>query len=480
MGKKKINSEAKMRKPVGELHHYLLGWFDLAKRSMPWRETRDPYAIWLSETMLQQTQVETVKPYYHRFLAAFPTVADLAAADLQDVLRLWAGLGYYRRARHLHLAAQRMVEVHGGRVPETVEALLSLPGIGRYTAGAVGSIAFGLGVPVVDGNVMRVLSRLTGFEGDIADPKNAGFFWRVAEEVILGAAEDHAPPLAAGSPPFAAAEVGGNGPRYGDINQAMMELGATVCVPPPGRPACLLCPVRGFCRAYAEGRQMELPVKRKKGKVAVVRGAALVITRNSNDEIRMTKRGKKSEAGETGAMEVLVMQRPRGVVWEEMWEFPVVEEGGKAETGQREADDGHIYSRHELRLDTSIKNGHGLETKDGKRRGRGNAKGEEVGLAWWVEGVLGVAVTRVAACGEVVHTLTHRRMAFRVVRAETQNAKRKTQNGGGDGVVLPVGVGMGGERYVAWRWVAWPLAEKGEVPMGRVVGKVAERALGGV
>jgi adenine-specific DNA glycosylase len=501
MGKKTINSEPKMRKPVGELHHYLLGWYDLAKRSMPWRETRDPYAIWLSETMLQQTQVETVKPYYHKFLQAFPTVADLAAADLQEVLKLWAGLGYYRRARHLHLAAQRMVELHDGRVPETLELLLSLPGIGRYTAGAVGSIAFGLAVPVVDGNVMRVLSRLTGFDGDIADPKNAAFFWKVAGEVLSGAADDHAPPLAAGSPPRAAAKREEIEPRYGDINQAMMELGATVCTPPPSRPACLLCPVQAFCRAYAEGRQMELPVKRKKGAVPVVRGVALVVVR----------RGKLEDG--SWKEEVLVMQRPRGVVWEEMWEFPVVEEGGNAELGMRNAEGeeqggGKYYnnSRHELRLDTSIKNGHGLKKKGMEGRGREdekhetrNADGEEdrggEGLARWVEGMLGVAVTRVVACGEVVHTLTHRRMEFRVVKGEVvgegiealrhkgtkgggKNAKLETRNSKlkEDGVILPVGVGMGGERYVAWRWVRWPLGERSEVPMGRVVGKVAETA----
>lgn len=172
--------------PLAGLHHKLLGWFDLAKRAMPWRETKDPYAIWLSETMLQQTQVETVKPYYRKFLERFPTVADLARADLQEVLAMWAGLGYYRRAKHLHLAAREMVEKHGGRVPATFEGLVSLPGVGRYTAGAVGSIAFGLPVAVVDGNVMRVISRLTGFGGDIGDPKNAGVFWGVMEGVLEG------------------------------------------------------------------------------------------------------------------------------------------------------------------------------------------------------------------------------------------------------------------------------------------------------
>ncbi len=212
--------------PLAGLHHKLLGWYDLAKREMPWRETRDPYAIWLSETMLQQTQVETVKPYYRKFLERFPTVADLARAELEEVMSLWAGLGYYRRAKHLHLAAREMVERHGGRVPATFEGLVSLPGVGRYTAGAVGSIAFGLPVAVVDGNVMRVISRLTGFDGDIGDPKNAGFFWGVMEGILAGMREG------------VRGELGGE-----DI-------------------------LSGVCG----GRQGVLPVKKRKGKTPGLRG----------------------------------------------------------------------------------------------------------------------------------------------------------------------------------------------------------------
>ncbi len=235
-----------------------------------------------------------------------------------------------------------------------------------------------------------------------------------------------------------------------------MELGATVCVPPPGVPACGICPVREFCVAFAEGRQGELPVKRRRGEVGVVRGMALVVTRNSNDESRMTKRGKSGVV-----REVLVMQRPRGVVWEEMWEFPVVEGGGR-------------------------------NTGDGRSGGT---------LAGWVRGVLGVRVEGVVRCGEVVHGLTHRRMEFEVVRGEvgnaklktrntkrgdTENSKLKTQNAKlgeldtqNDGeVILPMGVGMGGKRYVGWRWVEWPLEGRGELAMGRVVFKVAERAMG--
>ena len=165
--------------------------------------------------MLQQTQVETVKPYYARFLTRFPTVAALAAAPLEEVLALWAGLGYYRRAKHLHLAAKRMVAEHEGTLPRTLEGLRTLEGVGRYTAGAISSIAFGLPAPVVDGNVMRVLARVFAYERDIAVPAHQAFFWETAERLVSAAP----------------------GKRFGDFNQAVMELGATVCT--PAQPACL-------------------------------------------------------------------------------------------------------------------------------------------------------------------------------------------------------------------------------------------------
>lgn len=274
--------------PVSRLAQPLLAWYRKihANRDMPWRKSRDPYAIWLSEIMLQQTQVETVKPYFLRFLERFPTIADLAAAPRQDVLALWAGLGYYRRAKHLHRAAQEVVAAYGGAIPADLAKLRALPGIGRYTAGAIASIAFNLPVPVVDGNVMRVLARLTGYDKDIAQAKNHDFFWQTALEIVQGAGD-----------------LSKNA-NYGDVNQALMELGATVCVPSPARPACQLCPVREFCRAFAEGRQMELPVKSRRPATPVVRGTALVLLRN---------RGSQA----------LLVQRPHGSLWEGMWEFPV-------------------------------------------------------------------------------------------------------------------------------------------------------------
>src|SRR5687768_11887854 len=160
----------------------LLDWYDLHAADLPWRENSDPYRVWLSEIMLQQTQVETVKPYFARFLTAFPTVSDLAAAPLSDVLKLWEGLGYYSRARNLHQAAQTVVSDFGGKFPKTVDGLLFLPGVGRYTAGAIASIAFGEVASVLDGNVIRVFSRLTDLPDDVTQPAVKDRLWKLAGE----------------------------------------------------------------------------------------------------------------------------------------------------------------------------------------------------------------------------------------------------------------------------------------------------------
>jgi A/G-specific adenine glycosylase len=210
----------------------LLGWYDRNKRDLPWRRTRDPYAIWLSEVMLQQTQVSTVIPYWARFLARFPTALALASAPLDDVLAGWKGLGYYSRARNLHRAAQEVVARFGGRLPSTAQELLTLPGFGRYTAGAVASIAFGEEAPLVDGNVARVLSRLFEVEGLPGDRAREATLWALATALVKGE-------------------------RPGDFNQALMEHGATTCR--PESPLCLLCPVRGACLAFRKGRVDELP-----------------------------------------------------------------------------------------------------------------------------------------------------------------------------------------------------------------------------
>ncbi len=215
----------------------LKGWFKKSARDLPWRRTRDPYAIWLSEVMLQQTRVETVIPYYERFLQRFPDVRALAAAELDEVLSLWSGLGYYRRARELHRCAKEVAEQHGGVFPAEAEELLKLRGIGRYTAGAVSSIAFDRPAALVDGNVARVIARLEAIEEDVKSTAGLKRVWAKAEKLV---------------------------PREdpGAWNQALMELGATICT--PQNPACLICPVRAACAARAQGKERELPITGEK------------------------------------------------------------------------------------------------------------------------------------------------------------------------------------------------------------------------
>ncbi|MEZ4440833.1 MAG: A/G-specific adenine glycosylase [Polyangiaceae bacterium] len=240
----------------------LLAWFDRRARDLPWRRTRDPYAIWVSEIMLQQTRVDTVIPYYERFLARFPTPQALADAEVEEVLRHWSGLGYYRRARQLHLAAGEVVARYGGELPDSAEKLTDLPGIGRYTAGAIASIAHGEATPVVDGNVIRVLSRYCALEGDMRSQKGQKEVWARAAELL-----DEA--------------------RPGDFNQAVMELGATVCT--PRQPSCAECPLALGCRARREGRVEELPRLAPKKKPRREPLQAAVVTRA--DRVLLAQRG---------------------------------------------------------------------------------------------------------------------------------------------------------------------------------------------
>ena len=238
----------------------LLGWYDVHARDLPWRATRDPYRIWVSEVMLQQTRVETVIPYYERFLARFPTASALASASEDEVLGQWSGLGYYRQARLLHAGAQAVVREHGGKIPADALARRALPGVGRYTAGAIGSIGFGREEPIVDGNVARVFARVFRVETPLGKGTTERRLWQLAEQLVRG-------------------------PRPGDLNQALMELGARVCT--PRNPSCLVCPAREWCAAAAEGRQAELPIPkerkapREQALVAVVatRGAGVWLER---------------------------------------------------------------------------------------------------------------------------------------------------------------------------------------------------------
>lgn len=242
----------------------LLDWYDCVKRDLPWRRTKDPYHIWLSEIMLQQTRVETVKGYYARFLDGFPTVADLANAPQEQVLKAWEGLGYYSRARNLQKAAQVIMNEHGGVFPSSYEAILTLPGIGPYTAGAIGSIAFGLREPAVDGNVYRVASRFFGVREDVGIP-------RVQKE-IQKLVKDSIP-----------------SDRPGDYNQALMELGATHCC--PGTPACDLCPWNERCDACMEGDADALPIHEKKKPPKQVDMAVCLLTHKNS--IYVTRREER-------------------------------------------------------------------------------------------------------------------------------------------------------------------------------------------
>lgn len=222
---------------LSEIAQPLLRWYDENKRVLPFRTQPSPYRVWVSEIMLQQTRVSAALPYFERFMAALPTIADLAACPEDKLMKLWEGLGYYSRVRNLQKAARVVVEQHGGELPADHAALRALPGIGDYTAGAIASISFGLPVAAVDGNVLRVFSRLLCDEGDILRPDTKK---RMTGYVLEAQPKD----------------------RPGDYNQALMELGALVCVP-GGPPLCPQCPWQTLCRAHAEGRELTLPVKAK-------------------------------------------------------------------------------------------------------------------------------------------------------------------------------------------------------------------------
>ena len=254
------------------LRRPLLAWYRRHRRDLPWRRTSDPYAIWVSEVMLQQTTVKAVRPYYEAFLARFPDVHALADSAEEDVLALWSGLGYYHRARNLRRGARHVVEGHGGAFPRTLEAALAVPGVGLYTASAVLSIAYGAPLPVVDGNVRRVLARLLALRGK--EWTRDAAFYNLAEVLL----DRDAP---------------------GDWNQALMELGATVCT--PRRPSCPACPAREACRGRAEGDPEGLPESRRRRAPVDVTVAAVVVER----------RGR-----------VLLVRRSEGRLMGRFWEVP--------------------------------------------------------------------------------------------------------------------------------------------------------------
>jgi A/G-specific adenine glycosylase len=265
-------SFATARKQV--LRRKLVAWYGKHARDLPWRRSRDPYRVWISEIMLQQTQVATVWDYFERFISAFPDVLRLAAADEQHVLRLWEGLGYYRRARQLHAAARIIMAEFGGRLPSAVDELRKLPGIGRYTAGAIASIAFDQRAPILEANTIRLLSRLIGYRADPHSAEGQRVLWHFAETIL---------------------------PRknVARFNQALMELGSLVCT--PSEPDCPHCPLSGLCAANAAGAQDEIPRAKRPKAHTKVREAAVAVRKNGR---------------------VLMRRCGPGERWAGLWDFP--------------------------------------------------------------------------------------------------------------------------------------------------------------
>ena len=257
------------------LRRRLLAWFQVNQRDHPWRASRDPYAIWVSEVMLQQTQVTAVIPFFNKFLIRFPNITELALANEQEVLKHWEGLGYYRRARHLHQAAQLIVREHAGLFPRKAADASELPGLGRYTLGAVLSQAFDQRLPIVDANVARILCRLLAWTKELETKETQDWLWTTARSLL---------PMK----------------QVGDFNQALMELGQTLCT--TSQPSCLLCPLRDLCRGHVRGLAAMLPNRRAKTRQTQVTERAIILRKGS---------------------QVLLCQRPTHAArWANMWELP--------------------------------------------------------------------------------------------------------------------------------------------------------------
>lgn len=288
----------------------LLAWFTATARDLPWRRTRDPYAIWISEIMLQQTQVATVISYWNRWMRELPTVQSVAKARPAKLRKLWEGLGYYIRVRNLQKAAKEVVRQHGGKFPQDFDAILALPGVGRYTAGAITSIAFNQPKPILDGNVMRVLTRLFAIRTNARETRTNARLWRLAEEFVVAASRKSAAAFS-----FSGKECGvlPTRRRTGKVgklltgpcsalNQSLMELGAVICT--PRNPRCEVCPVAELCAARRHGIADQLPNTGKRFRAEARRIAVFLVGRGGR---------------------VLARQRPAGVVNAHFWELPQVE-----------------------------------------------------------------------------------------------------------------------------------------------------------
>lgn len=271
----------------------LLAWIPSARRALPWRQARTPYAVWISEVMLQQTQAATVAPYFARWMARFPDLPTLAAAELEDVLKVWAGLGYYARARNLHRMAREVMARHAGCIPADRQALLALPGIGRYTAGAILSLAFGQREPILDGNVRRVLCRVYDIATDPRANATQRQLWDIAAALVMAAPDD----------------------RAGDLNEALMELGALICT--PGRPACPTCPLASSCLAHDRGVEAARPASSPRKPTPHYTTVAGII--------------------QNAAGAYLLIRRPAAGLLGGLWGFPggTLQEGETVEAGAR-------------------------------------------------------------------------------------------------------------------------------------------------
>jgi A/G-specific adenine glycosylase len=367
----------------------LLGWYQKNKRTLPWRGHPSAYAVWVSEIMLQQTRVETVIPYFEKWMRLFPDVRALAMASEQDVLNAWEGLGYYSRARNLHKAAKIVAEEYNAEMPRDLNALRRLPGIGRYTLGAIASIAFDRDVSALDGNIKRVYSRIFDVEEPVDSPVGEKILWNLADENLP---EGHA----------------------GDYNQALMDLGATICV--PRNPRCLICPVMNLCKARQNGTQDQRPVMKPKKEVPhYIQAAGVIVQRKK----------------------VLLAQRPSNGLLGGMWEFPNARVDGDPAQGLPKA----LKTAYKLRL--RVRRNHGAERSEPlSKRGR-----------HWHLAPVQVSAHKPEALGIVRHAYTHFKVTVHVFLCEPTS--------------MPQGTNL--------KWVS--LKDLDQYPMGKIDRQIANMIL---